>query len=55
MIPLSVEFGLREALKLLKASRLHFRSRQVEQARRLLETILELACETRACPTNPRP
>ena len=37
MIPLSVEFAIREAIKLLRASRRNFRSRQVETARELLE------------------
>lgn len=41
MIPLSTEFAMREAVKLLIASRRHFKSSQVEQARKLLE--LELA------------
>lgn len=41
MIPLSVEFAIREAVTLLRASRRNFKSRQVEQARALLETVLE--------------
>lgn len=36
-IPISVEFAIREAIKLLRASRRNFKSRQVEQARELLE------------------
>ena len=44
MIPVSTEFAIREAIKLLAASRLNFKSRQVEQARRLLEKIIELEC-----------
>lgn len=44
MISASVEFGIREAVRLLRESGRHFKSRQVEQARRLLEKILELEC-----------
>ena len=40
MLPLSTEFAIREAVKLLIASRRHFRSSQVEQARKLLELAL---------------
>lgn len=42
MIPLSAEFAIREAIALLRASRRNFKSAQVEQARRLLEKLLEL-------------
>lgn len=42
MIPISVEYAIREAVALLRASRRHFKSSQVEQARRLLEKLLEL-------------
>lgn len=42
MLPLSTEFAIREAIKLLAASRRNFKSAQVEQARRLLEKCLEL-------------
>ncbi len=41
MIPLSVEFAIREAVALLRASRRNFKSQQVEQARELLEKCLE--------------
>jgi len=41
MIPLSVEYAIREAVKLLRLSRRNFKSRQVEQARELLEKCLE--------------
>lgn len=41
MLPLSTEFAIREAMKLLIASRRNFKSAQIEQARKLLE--LELA------------
>lgn len=41
MIPLSVEFAIREAVALLRASRRNFKSQQVEQARELLEKVLE--------------
>lgn len=41
MIPLSTEFAIREAIKLLADSRRNFRSRQVEQARRLLEKLID--------------
>lgn len=44
MIPISTEFGIREAVRLLADSRRNFKSRQVEQARRLLEAILRLEC-----------
>lgn len=44
MIPISVEFGIRAAVRLLRKSGRNFKSRQVEQARRLLEKILELEC-----------
>lgn len=40
MIPLSVEYAIREAVTLLRASRRNFKSRQVEQARQLLELVL---------------
>ena len=40
MIPLSTEYGIREAVRLLRASRRNFKSRQVEQARELLEIVL---------------
>ena len=41
MIPLSIEFAIREAVKLLRASRRNFKSRQVEQARELLELAIK--------------
>jgi hypothetical protein len=41
MIPISVEFAIREAVKLLRASRRNFKSRQVEQARELLELAIK--------------
>lgn len=40
-IPISTEYAIREAVKLLRASRHHFKSSQVEQARELLEKCLE--------------
>lgn len=40
MIPLSVEFAIREAVALLRLSRRNFKSKQVEQARELLEIVL---------------
>lgn len=40
MIPLSTEYAIREAVALLRASRRNFKSRQVEQARELLEMVL---------------
>lgn len=40
MLPLSVEYAIREAVALLRASRRHFKSRHVEQARELLEQCL---------------
>jgi len=40
MLPLSTEYAIREAVKLLRASRRNFRSRQVELARELLEMVL---------------
>ena len=42
MIPPSAQFAIREAVALLRASRRNFKSRQVEQARALLEKLLEL-------------
>lgn len=39
-IPPSVEFAIRNAVKLLRDSRRNFKSRQVEQARELLELVL---------------
>lgn len=42
MIPPSTVFAVREAVILLRASRRNFKSRQVEQARALLEKLLEL-------------
>ena len=41
MLPLSTESAIREAVALLRASRRHFKSRQVETARELLEKVLE--------------
>ena len=41
MIPLSVEYAIREAVALLRLSRRNFKSRQVETARELLEKCLE--------------
>lgn len=46
MLPLSTEFAIREAIRLLADSRRNFQSRQVEQARRLLEQLI--AAEGRA-------
>ena len=40
MIPLSAEYAIREAVALLRASRRHFKSRQIETARELLERVL---------------
>jgi len=40
MLPLSTEYAIREAVKLLRASRRNFKSRQVELARELLEMVL---------------
>lgn len=42
MISLFTEFAIRDALELLRASQAHFKSRQVAEARRLLETVLIL-------------
>lgn len=36
----STEYAIREAVKLLRASRRHFKSKQVELARELLERVL---------------
>lgn len=41
MIPLSIEFAIREAVKLLRLSRRNFKSRQVELARQLLEQAIK--------------
>lgn len=40
MIPLSTEYAIREAVALLRASRKHFKSRDVAQAAKLLEMVL---------------
>ena len=40
MIPLSAEYAIREAVRLLRLSRRNFKSRQVAQAAELLELIL---------------
>lgn len=40
MIPLSTEFAIREAVRLLRDSRRNFKSSQVEQAQELLEIVL---------------
>ena len=40
MLPLSAEYAIREAVRLLRASRRNFKSHQIEQARELLEIIL---------------
>jgi hypothetical protein len=42
MLPLSTEYAIREAVRLLRASRRNFKSKQVELARTLLEKVLEL-------------
>lgn len=42
MMPPTTIFGIREAIKLLGLSRRNFKSRQVEQARAVLEKLLEL-------------
>lgn len=39
-IPLSVEYAIREAVALLRASRRNFKSQQIERARELLEQCL---------------
>jgi hypothetical protein len=52
MIPVSTEFAIREAIKLLVASRRHFKSSQVEQARKLLE--LALASQPSHLETRPK-
>ena len=41
MMHISIEYAIREAVALLRASRRNFKSRQVEQARELLEKCLE--------------
>ena len=41
MIPLSTEYAIREAVKLLRLSRRNFKSHQIEQARELLEIVLK--------------
>lgn len=40
MIPFPLEFAIREAVRLLRESGRHFKSRQVAEARRLIETAL---------------
>ena len=50
MIPLSTEYAIREAVRLLRLSRRNFKSRQIEQARALLEMILRDALKR---PTQP--
>lgn len=41
MLPLSVEYAIREAVALLRASQKHFTSKDVAKARALLEQCLE--------------
>jgi len=41
ILPLSVEYAIREAVALLRLSRRNFKSRQIETARELLEKCLE--------------
>ena len=48
MLPLSAEYAIREAVRLLRASRRNFKSSQIEQARELLEIVL------RDLPERPR-
>ena len=48
MIPLSVEYAIREAVALLRASQKHFKSRDVAQARELLEKCLDGLPDRRA-------
>lgn len=53
MIPLSTEYAIREAVKLLRLSRRNFKSRQVEQARELLEMVLaDLPERTPICKSS---
>ena len=47
-LPLSTEYAIRDAVALLRASRRNFKSRQVEQARDLLEKCLEDLPDRRA-------
>lgn len=42
MLPLSTEYAIREAVRLLRASRRNFKSQQIETARILLEKVLKL-------------
>jgi len=42
MMPPTSIFGIRKAIELLRLSRRNFKSRQVEQARAVLEKLLEL-------------
>jgi len=48
ILPLSVEYAIREAVALLRASRRNFKSAQVETARRLLEKCLDGLPERKA-------
>ncbi len=50
VLPLSPNDAIREAVKLLRLSRRNFKSRQIEQARALLEMILRDVPER---PTKP--
>lgn len=52
MLPLSTEFAIREAITLLVASRRNFKSSQIEQARRLLEKLIELQGRAEWPPTK---
>lgn len=52
MLPLSTEFAIREAVRLLRESGRHFQSRQVATARKLLELVL---AELPPRPEKPRP
>jgi hypothetical protein len=46
-----VEYAIREAVALLRLSRRNFKSRQIEQARELLEKVLEDLPERKSVAT----
>lgn len=54
MIPAHVEDAIREAVRLLRESGRHFKSRHVAEARRLLEQALQLEESDHAPTAEPQ-
>lgn len=54
MLPISTESAIREAVRLLRESGRHFKSRHVAEARRLLEQALQLEESDHAEKAEPQ-